>query len=152
MSQKVNKIVNGPIPDSFMADESTRLESLKFDGQNLQVLDQLLLPHEIRWIPIDGVTAAFAVIKSMQVRGAPLIAVVGSLGLLLELQKMSQLGSKDVKQKIAYLISSRPTAVDLRNAVNGLIPILEESGSSDAEKLERFVFFWKNRKKGVKIN
>uniref|UniRef100_A0A8R1EPD5 Uncharacterized protein n=1 Tax=Caenorhabditis japonica TaxID=281687 RepID=A0A8R1EPD5_CAEJA len=99
--------------------------------------DQLLLPHEIRWIPIDGVTAAFAVIKSMQVRGAPLIAVVGSLGLLLELQKMSQLGSKDVKQKIAYLISSRPTAVDLRNAVNGLIPILEKSGSSDAEKLER---------------
>ncbi|CAB02711.1 Methylthioribose-1-phosphate isomerase [Caenorhabditis elegans] len=137
MTSKINKIVNGPIPDSFLFDESKRLDSLKFDGTNLEVLDQLLLPHEFKYIPVEGVSDAFAVIKSMQVRGAPLIAVVGSLGLLLEIQKASELDSESIIQKINFLISSRPTAVDLRNSLNGLKPILESQDYSDVVKLEK---------------
>lgn len=137
MTKKISNIVNGPIPDSFLSDESQRLDSLKFDGQSLQVLDQLLLPHEFKYIPIENVSDAFAVIKSMQVRGAPLIAVVGSLGLFLELQKSSELNVDDIRKKIDYLISSRPTAVDLRNSVNGLLPILESAEDTDRIKLEK---------------
>ncbi|CAI2354115.1 unnamed protein product [Caenorhabditis sp. 36 PRJEB53466] len=73
----------------------------------------------------------------MQVRGAPLIAVVGSLGLLLEIQKTPTLESEDVRRKIEYLISSRPTAVDLRNALLAVLPILERERDSDAEKLDK---------------
>lgn len=73
----------------------------------------------------------------MQVRGAPLIAVVGSLGLLLEIQKASELDSESIIQKINFLISSRPTAVDLRNSLNGLKPILESQDYSDVVKLEK---------------
>lgn len=135
MTLKINKIINGPIPESFLSDETKRLDSLKFDGHSLEVLDQLLLPHQFKYIPVTGVNDAFDVIKSMQVRGAPLIAVVGSLGLLLELQSLSGLNSEDVRQKIDYLISSRPTAVDLKNSVTGLLPILEVEGDSDDRKL-----------------
>lgn len=137
MTQKINQIVNGPIPASFLSDESQRLDSLKFDGQHLEVLDQLLLPHEFKFIPIRNVSDSFSVIKSMQVRGAPLIAVVGSLGLLLELQKTSVLNSKDIREKIDYLISSRPTAVDLRNSLNGILPILESHDDTDDVKLKK---------------
>ncbi|CAP30707.1 Protein CBG11572 [Caenorhabditis briggsae] len=137
MAPKINKIVNGPIPDSFLADETKRLDSLKFDGQRLEVLDQLLLPHEFKYIPVNDVSDAFNVIKSMQVRGAPLIAVVGSLGLLLEFNKNSELNIETIREKIEYLITSRPTAVDLRNSVTGLIPILETEGITDDEKLAK---------------
>lgn len=137
MSLKINKIINGPIPDSFLSDETKRLDSLKFDGQNLEVLDQLLLPHEFKYISIFNVSDAFNVIKSMQVRGAPLIAVVGSLGLLLELQKTSELNSEEIRKKIEFLISSRPTAVDLSNSLTGIFPILEAREDSDEVKLEK---------------
>lgn len=135
MLSKVNNIINGPIPDSFLSDESQRLDSLKFDGRSLQVLDQLLLPHEFKYIPIENVSDAFTVIRSMQVRGAPLIAVVGSIGLLLELQKTSVFDPEVIRKKVEYLISSRPTAVDLRNSVNGLLPILESEEDTDNVKL-----------------
>lgn len=74
----------------------------------------------------------------MQVRGAPLIAVVGSLGLYLEIRNTVHFDPVDIRQKIDYLISSRPTAVDLRNSLNGILPILDED-SSDEEKLNKLV-------------
>ncbi|CAD6186699.1 unnamed protein product [Caenorhabditis auriculariae] len=139
------EIVNGPIPKNFLSDTSKRLDSLLFKDGCLQVLDQLLLPHSFEYIDIRGVEDAFKVIKSMQVRGAPLIATVGCLGLFVELEsgkdieKDGQDFRKQVLKKIEYLISSRPTAVDLRNALNSVIPLLEkeEDLKTLAEKIKK---------------
>lgn len=119
--------MSSTIPDNFLKDESRRLASLKFQEGRLQVLDQLKLPHEFEYIDVAGVDDAFHVIKTMKVRGAPLIAVVGCLGLFLELKKIPDVEFvKVVREKIAYLITSRPTAVDLRNALNSILPLLDE--------------------------
>lgn len=60
------------------------LQSLRYQRGSLSVLDQLLLPHRLEYEPVAGSQDAWRVIRSMQVRGAPLIAIVAALGLAVE--------------------------------------------------------------------
>jgi methylthioribose-1-phosphate isomerase len=55
-----------------------------------------------------------------QVRGAPAIAIVGSLSLAVELRKLATPETKKdlhslIKEKLDYLVPSRPTAVKFYN-------------------------------------
>eukprot|EP01042_Synura_sphagnicola_P035942 gene35942-46000_t len=61
-------------------------DSLKYSRGSFTVLDQLLLPHETKYLPVLGVNDAWTVIRTMQVRGAPLIAITAVLGLAVELE------------------------------------------------------------------
>ena len=63
---------------------SSTLQSLKYTTGSLEVIDQLKLPHECVYIPVKDTEAAWSVIKKMQVRGAPLIAIVAALGLAVD--------------------------------------------------------------------
>jgi len=96
----------------------------------LKVLDQLLIPHEKVYIDVPDVTMAYTVIKTMQIRGAPLIAIVALLGLSVDMntntktiEELDKLATDEegllawIREKMAYLKSSRPTAVNLTNAL-----------------------------------
>jgi len=100
----------------------------------LQVLDQLLIPDKKEYMEIPDVQAAWAVIRNMNIRGAPLIAIVACLGLAVDLRSakvstdlddLVEKHGKDsfetvfnfVDEKMNYLNSSRPTAVNLANAL-----------------------------------
>jgi len=109
------------------------LESLKYKRGSLQVIDQLKLPGELVFIEVTNTKDAWAVIRSMQVRGAPLIAIVAALGLAVHVHN-SRDDFKSVEsavdfllKQMEYLRTSRPTAVnlfvatdDLANLVNNL--------------------------------
>ncbi|KAL6722516.1 hypothetical protein Aduo_017632 [Ancylostoma duodenale] len=86
----MENVPSHPIPDDFMTNTENRLCALRFNEKTneLFVLDQLLLPHRIVFIPVKNTKDAFTVIRNMQVRGAPLIAVVGALGLLVEISDL----------------------------------------------------------------
>lgn len=56
---------------------------------SLQVLDQLKLPNEKEYIDVPNIQTAHSVIHKMQIRGAPLIAIVAVLGLAVDLQSES---------------------------------------------------------------
>ncbi len=43
------------------------LSSLRTDGEKIEIINQLLLPHTTKWIPIDSVSDAYEAIKSMKV-------------------------------------------------------------------------------------
>lgn len=62
------------------------LEAIRFDKENvtLDILDQLLLPYESRYINIKSIQDAFEAIKLMQVRGAPAIAIVGAFAITVD--------------------------------------------------------------------
>jgi S-methyl-5-thioribose-1-phosphate isomerase len=120
---------------------SNTLKSIIYENEKypkLQVLDQLLIPEQKVYIPITDVEAAWTVIRTMQIRGAPLIAIVATLGLAVDVvsEKTSkELGSCSnddggeedqkmlllIKKKVDYLRTSRPTAVNLFNAMDGLM-------------------------------
>eukprot|EP00537_Pseudo-nitzschia_pungens_P013264 CAMPEP_0172393054 /NCGR_PEP_ID=MMETSP1061-20121228/9022_1 /TAXON_ID=37318 /ORGANISM="Pseudo-nitzschia pungens, Strain cf. pungens" /LENGTH=390 /DNA_ID=CAMNT_0013124029 /DNA_START=10 /DNA_END=1182 /DNA_ORIENTATION=- len=119
----------------------------------LQVLDQLLIPHEKVYIDVPDVVMAYTVIKTMQIRGAPLIAIVALLGLSVDMhtnaktiEELDKLASDAdsllawIREKMAYLKSSRPTAVNLTNALIEVEEKMKEalesnSGEDDKKKV-----------------
>lgn len=96
---------------------------------SLRILDQLLLPHLTAYLDVADCVEAHATIKQMKVRGAPAIAIVAALALAVEVGAKFAAGklpetADEVKDKIAerldYLKTSRPTAVNLGDAVGKL--------------------------------
>ncbi|MYK26478.1 MAG: hypothetical protein F4052_05965, partial [Dehalococcoidia bacterium] len=50
-------------------------------GEGIEVLDQTLLPHEEQYLRIETVAAVAEAIRSLRVRGAPLLGVTGACGM-----------------------------------------------------------------------
>ncbi|EGX50344.1 hypothetical protein AOL_s00076g108 [Orbilia oligospora ATCC 24927] len=98
------------------------LQAIKYTRGTLSILDQLFLPHQSIYISVPDVTTAWNAIKTMQVRGAPAIAIVAVLSLAVELHNNppSSNPKEEIHQKLDYLVTSRPTAVNLADASNKL--------------------------------
>ncbi|XP_076287497.1 methylthioribose-1-phosphate isomerase isoform X1 [Lasioglossum baleicum] len=103
------------------------LQAIKWENGKLEILDQILLPAITRYVPVKGVEDGWKVINKMQVRGAPAIAIVGCLSLATELLKEEPVDKKslrqDVEGKLNYLVSARPTAVNMKIAADELIQL-----------------------------
>lgn len=108
------------------------LEAIKFDKDEikLEILDQLRIPYETKYVRINGIEDAYHAIKKMQVRGAPAIAIVGAFSILVEaLEAIKQkrgLNLSEFLKLIKYLITSRPTAVNLSKACNEITEMLSK--------------------------
>jgi methylthioribose-1-phosphate isomerase len=82
------------------------------DGRAVEIIDQALLPHRLEVVRLESCEAAARAIKTMQVRGAPLIGVTAAYGLALAL--MEDASDAALAKASAYLAEQRPTAVNLR--------------------------------------
>src|SRR5882724_8995675 len=60
---------------------------LSGDGRTVDIIDQTLLPHDFRIVRLETLEDAARAIKTMQVRGAPLIGVTAAYGLCLSLHE-----------------------------------------------------------------
>jgi methylthioribose-1-phosphate isomerase len=86
------------------------------DGGAIEVIDQTLLPHRFSTRRIADLDAAVEAIKTMVVRGAPLIGVTAAYGLALALGESADDASLERAYRV--LLASRPTAVNLRYALD----------------------------------
>lgn len=112
------------------------LQAIKYERGKLQILDQLRLPHEEAYIDVREPNDAFKAIKSMQVRGAPAIAIVAALSLAVELVTINSkvftthLEVADyIKPQLEYLVTSRPTAVNLADAARKLSTVVDKAAA-----------------------
>ncbi len=96
--------------------ETTRSLRPAADGRSFAILDQTLLPWRVAWLAIETTEGAAHAIRSMQVRGAPLIGAVGAYGLALALREDASDAALDAAH--AMLASTRPTAINLRWALD----------------------------------
>jgi methylthioribose-1-phosphate isomerase len=103
-----------------------------------QVLDQLKVPQELVYRDIRTIADAEDSIKRMQVRGAPLIAMVGCLGIATELSNnIPKINSKSelrdyIRESVRVLTDARPTAVNMRKEGQRLVQFVDqESQRSD---------------------
>ncbi len=95
---------------------------LEWKNGQLWVLDQTLLPLKEKWIRLRDVGAAWEAIRTLRVRGAPLIGVVAGYAVVVAAQSAPKASfaafRRRVLKDIDYLASSRPTAVNLFWALN----------------------------------
>ena len=89
-----------------------------FDG-SVKIIDQRLLPHELKIVDLKTLDEAIFAIKEMQVRGAPLIGVTAAYALYLASKNNSDI--ENLIQSAKQLKDTRPTAVNLAWAVNKII-------------------------------
>lgn len=112
------------------------LEAIKWENGKLEILDQILLPAITRYVPVRGVEDGWKVINKMQVRGAPAIAIVGCLSLAVELknEKLPDKSSlrREIEGKLNYLVSARPTAVNIKIAAEELIALANKLSKDDS--------------------
>ncbi|KAL1959257.1 hypothetical protein VTO42DRAFT_2444 [Malbranchea cinnamomea] len=110
------------------------LQSIRWIDRKLEVLDQLLLPYVESYIPVRNAEDGWRVIKQMNVRGAPAIAIVAMLSLATDLSDQitantlpadSQIVANYIAEKLGYLVTSRPTAVNLFEAAGRLKGLVE---------------------------
>ncbi len=100
-----------------MADPAFRTIWLKPDDPAIvQIIDQRLLPHEYHVHDLETWRDGLVAIEDMYVRGAPLIGATAAWSLYL-----AALHGEDVRQAAAALLESRPTAVNLRWAVERIL-------------------------------
>jgi len=85
--------------------------SLRWDpvSQAVEVIDQTLLPHTLRWCHLDSLAAFCHAINSMQVRGAPLIGITAAFGLAHALNEDAS--TENLERATVALLATRPTAV-----------------------------------------
>lgn len=105
------------------------LKAIRWVDGELEIIDQLLLPYVQKYIPVRNAEDGWKVIKDMRVRGAPAIAIVAMLSLAAELNTLKTSGQVAhnpteagayIARKLDYLVTSRPTAVNLSEAATRL--------------------------------
>ncbi|XP_042315793.1 methylthioribose-1-phosphate isomerase [Sceloporus undulatus] len=120
------------------------LEALRYRRGSLEVLNQLLLPQRSLYEEIGGVRQGWQAIRSMKVRGAPAIAIVGCLSLAVELDNKrtteESIGSLEtfVLDSLNYLVSARPTAVNMAQAAQELGRIVRQEAKREGSTGESF--------------
>jgi len=114
------------------------LQSVRWNSaeQQLDLLDQRLLPDEIVYLPLVTSEQVWDAIKQLAVRGAPAIGISAAFGVYLGVRSVSgsreQLLEAAVKQ-CDYLATSRPTAVNLFWALDRMKQRAEQLASEGGE-------------------
>jgi len=98
----------------------------------VRVIDQRYLPFEFKIKELCSVEDAYHAIKEMVVRGAPLIGVTAAYGLYLAARQSGQIGwCEKVNESATKLLSARPTAVNLKYAVDLAMAEVNCAGSRE---------------------
>lgn len=111
------------------------VRSMVWKGDALLLLDQRQLPHQTSWLTIRTWQGAEEAIRTMAVRGAPAIGICAAYGLAL-----AALTGDSVEAAAEALNASRPTAVNLRLAVERILALPDRSFDSvaaEAQRIER---------------
>ena len=92
------------------------VEPIRWRGDALELLDQRLLPREVRYVALHDAHEVADAIRDMMVRGAPAIGVSAAFGVALAAQR-----GEDIDAAAAELRKSRPTAVNLMWALDRML-------------------------------
>ena len=112
--------------------EGKSYKTIWFQNNLVKIIDQTKLPHQFIIKDLKNVKDAMNAIKTMEVRGAPLIGATAAYGLVLSIIENNDLSF--LKKSSEELISSRPTAINLKWAVDRMMKKL--SGVNDKDILK----------------
>ena len=93
-------------------------------GRTVEIIDQTKLPHELVIVGLNTLEDAVKAIRTMQVRGAPLIGATAAYGVALALSEDPS--DAGLAAALAKLGATRPTAVNLRWALAEMERALRE--------------------------
>src|ERR1700728_65684 len=102
--------------------KSTRTIWLEPDGWSVCVIDQTTLPHRFLTAHLTTLAEAAHAIRTMVIRGAPLIGAAAAYGMCLALRQDAS--DESLERAYAMLIATRPTAVNLKWALDEIMAVV----------------------------
>ena len=99
--------------------ENKEYRTIWFEDGIVKIIDQTKLPHQFIIKDLKTVKDAINAIKIMEVRGAPLIGGTAAYGMALAVQENDN--PEFIKESSENLIKSRPTAINLKWAVDRMM-------------------------------
>jgi methylthioribose-1-phosphate isomerase len=102
------------------------------ERSTVKIIDQRLLPYELKWIEISNTKEMASAITDMALRGAPLIGIAAAYGMVLATKE-----NLDLNQADRLLRSTRPTAVNLMWALDEIQSVIKNSANTEKEFLSQ---------------
>ena len=112
--------------------QNKEYRTIWYEDNVVKIIDQTKLPHQFIIKDLKTVKDAINAIKIMEVRGAPLIGGTAAYGVVLAVQENND--SEFIKKSSEELIQSRPTAINLKWAVDRMMKKL--SGINNDQLLD----------------
>jgi len=121
-----------------MASPAKSPVSIRWDNGELWLLDQTRLPHHVNYEQQVSAEQLFDSIHQLKVRGAPAIGIAAAYGLCVVMRQWLDASLPEFRQQLRvqadFINSSRPTAVNLKWALDRMLALADDySGSSSAE-------------------
>ncbi len=110
--------------------EGKEYRTIWFENNLVKIIDQTKLPHQFVIKDLKTVNDSINAIKTMEVRGAPLIGATAAYGLVLAILENND--QSFLKKSANDLIKSRPTAINLKWAVDRM---MNKTSGVNSEKI-----------------
>jgi methylthioribose-1-phosphate isomerase len=108
-----------------------------------RLIDQTLLPNDVRYLDVRDVEAMWEAIKMLRVRGAPAIGIAAAMGMVLAVRDATPTCRDEfvaeVDRAAAYLNTSRPTAVNLSWATRRMQKLVAANADLTVDELKELM-------------
>jgi len=104
--------------------QNKEYRTIWYEDDVVKIIDQTKLPHQFIIKDLKTVKDAIKAIKLMEVRGAPLIGGTAAYGIVLAIKENPN--PKFIQKSAKELIQSRPTAINLKWAVDRIMKKLAD--------------------------
>ncbi len=105
--------------------------TIEWCNGTVRMIDQRLLPAELRFLELSTVEEMCAAIRDLAIRGAPALGVAGAMGIALAVGR-----GEDLDEAADRLVATRPTAVNLRWGVERAVSAADPIGEAQAMAVE----------------
>ena len=117
------------------------VRTMYWEGESAMILDQVRLPLDVTYIKCNGHLEVARCIKEMNVRGAPAIGICAAMGIALG-AKESKAATReallgDLEKVYATLLATRPTAVNIRWAVERIRKFVNAMPKASADEIRK---------------
>ena len=119
------------------------IPTIEWHDGKVKLVDQTLLPNELKYIYCETVEEVWEAIKVLRVRGAPAIGVAAALGTVLGIWKSEAESYPEFESQLEkitdYLATSRPTAVNLFWALDRMKATADANKDKDVARLKQIL-------------
>lgn len=113
--------------------------TIEWKGRHIRMIDQRKLPAKVEWVVCKSDRDVVKAIKSMVIRGAPAIGVAAAMGLSLGAEAIQadayKTFARRFRESASRMLKARPTAVNLRWAVERMTLLVERMAGRDPEEI-----------------
>jgi methylthioribose-1-phosphate isomerase len=117
------------------------IPTIEWHNNHVRMIDQRKLPVKVQWYTCRGYRDVIKGIEKMVIRGAPAIGVAAAMGLALGAASIRSGSPKAFRKEFIKMADemagARPTAVNLRWAVERMLAIVETAAGRAVEELKR---------------